>query len=61
MIQRNSLPTFSGNVESYLINQLLEFELLSKVRNVMSKVDTNKVHLSSLFGYYQHMFAKAQT
>ena len=61
MVQRNSQPTFSGNVESYLINQLAEYELFAKVRNVMSKHDTTKVQHSSLFGYYQRMMAQANT
>ena len=32
MVQRNHMPTFSGNVNCYLINQLIEFELNTKVR-----------------------------
>ena len=55
------MPTFSGNIESFLINQLAEYELLTKVMNVMSKEDTNKIHLSSLHGYYQRMIAQAST
>ena len=28
MIQRNTLPVFSGNVRSYLVNQLADYELI---------------------------------
>ena len=52
MIQRSSLPVFSGNVNCYLVNQLLEFDLIAKVKNVMSREDTNRVALSSVHPYY---------
>jgi len=55
MALRNSQPIFSGNIESYLINQLAEYELICKVRNIMSKEDTNKTNLSVLYPYYQRM------
>ena len=59
MIQRNSLPVFSGNISCYLANQLLEFELLAKVKNVMSKEDTNRAPLSSVYPYYTRLMAQA--
>lgn len=59
MQQRNQMPIFSGNIESYLINQLLEYELICKVKNVMSTEDTSRVHHSALFPYYQRMAAQA--
>lgn len=49
------MPIFSGNIDCYLVNQLCEFELTSKVKNVMSKQDTNKVNLSSVYAYYTHL------
>ena len=32
MMQRNTLPTFTGNVPCYLINQLLEYDLAIKYK-----------------------------
>lgn len=61
MIMRNTQPIFSGNIQSYLINQLAEYELIAKVRNVMSKEDTNRVHLCAIHPYYQRMMAQANT
>ena len=61
MTFRNSQPTFSGNVQSYLINQLAEYELMAKVRNVMSKEDTNRTHLCTVYPYYQRMKMQANT
>ena len=59
MVQRNTLPVFSGNIGCYLANQLLEFELLTKVKNVMSKTDTNRAPLSSVYAYYTRLMAQA--
>ena len=59
MVQRNGLPVFSGNIGCYLVNQLLEFELRSKVKNVMSKEDTNRAPLSSVYPYYNRLMALA--
>ena len=52
MIQRNAMPTFSGNINCYLVNQLTDYELLAQVRNVMSKDDCNRVQMSSVYSYY---------
>ena len=55
MLQRNSMPTFSGNIGCYLINQLIEFELLTRVRQVMSKEELKVASLSSVYPYMQRM------
>ena len=55
------MPTFSGNIDCYLINQLIEYELVTKVKNVMSKEDTNKVQASSVYNYYMRLLAQATT
>ena len=61
MTQRNQMPTFSGNIDCYLINQLAEYELLTKVKNVMSKEDTNRVQASSVYNYYTRLIVQANT
>ena len=61
MVLRNAQPVFSGNIASYLVNQLCEYELICKVRNLMSKLDTNRVNCSSLFPYYQRLINQANT
>ena len=55
------MPVFSGNIDCYLVNQLAEFELLSKVKNIMSKEDTNRVHISTMFPYYMRLLDQANT
>lgn len=54
--QRNMQPIFSGNVQSYLINQLADHEIITKVRNI-----TSKAHLCALYPYYQRMWAQSNT
>lgn len=51
MSQRNQMPTFSGNINCYLINQLIEFELLAKVKQIMSKEEIKLANLSSVYPY----------
>lgn len=57
MCQRNQMPTFSGNVNCYLINQLIEFELMAKVKQIMSKEEIKLASLSSVYPYLQRMLA----
>ena len=58
MINWNSSPVFSGDIDSYLVNQLLEYDLLSKVVNVKAG-ETCKVQKSSVYPYYNHLMALA--
>ena len=57
MLLRNSQPIFSGNINCYLVNQLAEFEIICKVKQIMSKDDLNKAHLSSIYPYYTRLIA----
>ena len=53
MILRNTLPIFSGNIESsYLVNQLTELDLVAQMKSVASS-EPNKVTLSPLYPYYK--------
>ena len=60
MILRNTLPIFSGNIESsYLVNQLTELDLVAQMKSVASS-EPNKVTLSPLYPYYKVLHDSAR-
>ena len=63
MLIRASMPTFSGNIKEYLINQLMELDLLANSKNKVLPVSNqvpNQAPTSTIFPYLQSLLKQAK-